>query len=165
MTKSSIIFKKIVDSKINNLSDDDFKSISNISKSMHNKSNLLSEFNSKKNYFSSKSNYLYLLYFEGNLVGYLKGVSKHKSFYIDWIYILKDKRNNLLGTKLQIRVFADLKKNGFKKIISERHNLDLKNIKERIVNRKGNQHYFLKTTLPKKNSYTHRFKSIIRIKK
>jgi len=165
MSLGKINYKKFVDFEINKLSDKEFSSIYNISSRMFFKENLTSLFNEKKKWYSSKSNSLYLIYSGKEVVGYLKGYKKRKTFYIDWIGVDEEYRRHKLGTKLQIRVLADLKRSGIKSIVSKRHILEMKDLFTNIVNRNGVIHYRLKTTESKKRSYSHSFKSIIKVRK
>jgi hypothetical protein len=163
--KLNISYKRFIDTEINSLSEKDFKTIYKISDNQFADYFFKDRFNKKKSFFRPISNYLYLVYNEKEIIGYLFGEKNKSNFKIKWMGIDKNYRSNKIGLKLKIRVLADLRVNGIKKIISEAHTDVIKRINEKIISRSGNKKYILKETESKNHSFKHRFKSLFKVKK
>lgn len=133
----NIKYKRFIDSEINNLSENDFKTIYRISNNQFADYYFKEKFNKKKSFFNPKSNYLYLIYNDKEIVGYLFGERIRSNFKINWSGVDANYRNNKIGLKLKIRVLADLRVNGVKKVISKAHTDVIKHINEKITSRSG----------------------------
>lgn len=162
--KEDISYKRIIDSEINKLTEKDFEAIKKISYNF-NKKKAIRKFNRNKLFFPG-NHYLYFIYVNGIIVGYLSGIKTKNKFNVDWLRIHRDYRDKKLATKLMARALADLRVNGIKKFVSKEHTYQIKHIFNNLINeRKGKHLYEMKTKQPKMNDLKYSYRTDVKIKR